>query len=168
MLLKLLDLRWTLIRIKVRQVVRAWAYQKVMDRGEPNMILSNRDGVYLCRWWIIPRNPIFNVYLHFIIGDDFGRALHTHPWLFFVSWMLDGAYVEESFSKGRVYIRERTYRAGSVLMRGPFMAHRLEVSRVGMPGSALTLVFTGPIIKSWGFWTDSGFVNHRDYDPSHP
>lgn len=152
---------------RIRQWLQDWAYGVAAFR-EPDMIIEGGERIYLKRWWIIPRNPIFNVYLHLILADDRGRALHTHPWLFFASWMLDGAYIEESYTKGRTYIRERTYRAGAVLFRGPFMAHRLEVERVGLPGMALTLVFTGPVVKSWGFWTSKGFVNHRDYDPAQP
>jgi len=152
---------------KLREWVRDCAY-RVVTKHDPDFTVDGEDRTYLMRWWIIPRNPIFNVYLHCILADDRGRALHTHPWLFFVSWMLDGAYIEESYTKGRVYIRERAYRAGAVLVRGPWMAHRLEVERVGLPGMALTLVFTGPVVKSWGFWTSKGFVNHRDYDPAQP
>lgn len=146
---------------RLRMMVVRWCYRYA--ERDADFVIRNGERAYLLRWYVLPRNPICNLYLHLILGDDIGRDLHTHPWLFFVSWMLDGAYVEESFSTQRTYIREQTFRAGAVLVRGPFMAHRLEVSRVGLPGAAMTLVLTGPVVKSWGFWTREGFVNHREY-----
>lgn len=50
---------------------------------------------YLVRWYLIPRNPIFNIRLHrFLHGDD-DRALHDHPWR---SWslLLSGRYRERT------------------------------------------------------------------------
>ena len=50
---------------------------------------------YLTRWHMIPRNPWFNIYLHFFVHGDDDRALHDHPWR---SWslLLDGGYREHT------------------------------------------------------------------------
>ena len=46
----------------------------------PALIL---DG-YMWRWHLIPRNRLFNIYLHVFIGDD-DSTFHDHP---FRSWSL--------------------------------------------------------------------------------
>jgi hypothetical protein len=143
--------------------VRAYT---MMSRRPPDLTIASEKGIYLRRWWLVPRNRLLNVYLHYITGDDHGRHLHTHPWLFFISWILNGAYREETFSISSAlpeFTQRINYRAGSVLVRGPVKAHRLEVDGVGLDGAALTLVITGPTIKSWGFWTEQGYVHHHDY-----
>lgn len=54
------------------------------------------DG-YLGRWFIIPRNRWFNVYLHRFTGSDDDRALHDHPW-WSLSIMLAGALDEHTIA----------------------------------------------------------------------
>lgn len=62
-------------------------------RRAPDFIIGGRDDPYMLRWWLIPRNPIFNIYLHKFLRDDDDRALHDHPW-FWCSILLHGDYVE--------------------------------------------------------------------------
>lgn len=61
--------------------------------GRPHFIIGGTDRPYLLRWFLIPRNRWFNIYLHKFCRDDDDRALHDHPW-WFVSIMLQGSYVE--------------------------------------------------------------------------
>lgn len=60
---------------------------------EPDFVIGEKGNPYLLRWWIIPRNRWFNVYLHKILRDYDDRALHDHPW-WNVSIVLRGAYRE--------------------------------------------------------------------------
>lgn len=60
---------------------------------EPDFIVGGKDAPYLRRWWVIPRNRFFNIYLHNIIRDDDDHALHDHPW-HWCSIHLRGAYYE--------------------------------------------------------------------------
>lgn len=50
-------------------------------RRAPDVVIGEADSPYLLRWHPIPRNPIFNVYLHQFLRDDDDRALHDHPWV---------------------------------------------------------------------------------------
>lgn len=59
----------------------------------PDFTVKREDGDYLRRWYVIPRNRWFNIYLHNMVQDDDPRALHDHPW-WNVSIVLKGGYYE--------------------------------------------------------------------------
>lgn len=118
-------------------------------RRPPDFIIGTN---YLSRWWVIPRNRFFNVYLHKITGNDDDRALHDHPWLN-CSILLRGSY-REITPRGS-FIR----RAGSIVLRRAKAAHRLEV----VNGPVWTLFITGPAIRVWGFHCPHGWVPWRDF-----
>ncbi|WP_257541079.1 cupin domain-containing protein [Sphingobium sp. CFD-1] len=112
-----------------------------------------RDPVYLQRWWIIPRNEQQNVYLHRILRDDDDRALHDHPWAN-TSYVISGHYREitpdGSFIRG----------PGDVVSRPAHALHRLELIE-GEP--CVSLFFTGPKVREWGFSCPNGWVHWRDF-----
>lgn len=124
----------------------------------PDFVIGPHDAPYLRRWWIIPRNRWFNVYLHQILKSDDDRALHDHPWIN-ISILLAGSY-REITPRGE-FIRRR----GSVVFRRSVSAHRLVIEE---GGHAWSLFITGPRIREWGFhcpkgwrlWTE--FVDARD------
>ena len=139
----------------------------------PDLVLTRDDGsVYLKRWWMIPRNRFLNVYFHEFLGSDEDRALHDHPW-WFVSILLQGSYWEH-LKGGLVVLRT----VPSVVLRRADTAHRVELPCETMrlvsgrtarylPDReipAYTLVFTGPKIRSWGFWCPQGWVHWRRFD----
>lgn len=125
----------------------------------PDFIIGAHDNPYMRRWYIIPRNRWFNVYLHEIRRDDDDRALHDHPW-WNVSIVLRGAY-REITPKGS-FMR----RAGSVVFRRAKSAHRLELP-IGEYGPGIrycwTLFLTGPVVRTWGFHCPKGWVPWRDF-----
>lgn len=128
--------------------------------GTPHVIIERAPGEqYLLRWWVIPRNNWFNIYLHkFLLSDE--PVFHDHPysWLSVILW---GGYTEvrwpSSFS-----IRK----AGSVRYGRAEDLHYIELfadwknMRNGMPGSkpAWTLFITGERRRMWGFRLKEGWV----------
>ena len=114
---------------------------------------------YLRRWWIIPRNRFFNLYLHQILRSDDDRALHDHPWVN-CSVVLRGSYVEwargpdDDMGTERPYVR----RAGNVVFRRPRRAHRLVVPAAE---PAWTLFITGSRVREWGFFCSHGWVHWK-------
>jgi hypothetical protein len=113
----------------------------------PDFVIGERERPYMLRWWILPRNPFFNVYLHRILRSDDDRALHDHPWSS-CSIILEGFYIEHSIAAGGV--EHRAFRAPrSVTFRRATAAHRLEVQ--GRPGECWSLFITGPRLREWGF-----------------
>ena len=114
---------------------------------------------YLRRWWIIPRNRWFNVYLHNIRRSDDNRAPHDHPW-WNVSIILRGWYIE-LMPQG-----ERVRGVGSIVFRKPTSLHRLIVP---LRGSAWSLFITGPHVRTWGFQCPQGWRPWFQFvDPNNP
>lgn len=118
---------------------------------KPDVYIPNRDGTpYLLRWWIIPRNRFFNIYLHKFLGSDDDRALHDHPWAS-CSIILKGGYLEHIPKNRKTYGKRYTIsglnhyheptnfvfidnntitkkrRPGRVYFRRPSQAHRIEL-----------------------------------------
>ena len=126
-------------------------------RRPPDFIIGRAGHAYMNRWWIIPRNRWFNIYLHEIVRDDDDRAMHDHPWAN-CSIILRGSYLEMT-PKGE-YVRKR----GSIVFRRAIAIHRLVV----LEGPVWSLFITGPVIREWGFWCPQGwrhwklFVDERD------
>ncbi len=138
------------------------AMQRWADRRtsrEADLYIGGRDRPYLIRWWIIPRNPLFNVYLHRVLRSDDDRALHDHPWLN-CSILIDGGYVEHTIDAGGINRRVHRH-AGEVKLRRASAAHRLEVTT---GAGATTLFITGPRVRSWGFHCpDAGWRHWEDF-----
>ena len=120
----------------------------VLLSGRPHFVIGDPQRPYLLRWYLIPRNKRFNLYLHKFLRDDDDRALHDHPW-WFVSLVIRGAY-QEMLDGGRSVVR----RAGSVGFRAAEHRHRVVLLRV----PTWTIVLTGPVARDWGFWCPKGFV----------
>lgn len=126
---------------------------------KPDVIIGGEANPYLKRWYVIPRNPIFNIYLHQILRSDDERALHDHPWAN-VSLILRGRYFEvfEQGIPGHTPDKARERRAGDFVFRLPSRAHRLVVS-----SPCWSLFITGPRVRRWGFWCPQGWVYWRDF-----
>jgi hypothetical protein len=126
--------------------------------GGPHFIIGDR---YLLRWYVIPRNPWLNVYLHKFLHDDEDRALHDHPW-WFVSVMVWGKYREVTNSSGD-YFFERG--APSIAFRSATHAHRVVLKRdyKDRPVPCWTLVTTGRVVRDWGFLCSSGWRHWKEF-----
>lgn len=171
---------------------------------EPDFYIGGKEQPYMRRWWLIPRNRFFNIYLHNILRSDDDRALHDHPWRW-CSILLRGAYFEITrLAEGKdfmidtngefvdvldqysadehtiqwvpdgtvevmhdallmpgkgltpIIMRKRRYSAGSIRIRSPLTAHRLEVDTKA--GSCWTIFITGPSRRVWGFHCPKGWV----------
>lgn len=116
------------------------------SRRPPDKIIGGLKRPYMRRWFAIPRNPLFNVYVHQFLRSDDDRALHDHPWAN-VSVLLRGSYTEHTIDAGGIH-RRAVYHAGDVRIRwsGRF-THRIELH----DGPCWTLFITGPRYRQWGF-----------------
>jgi len=127
---------------------------RIMDSRPPDVYIGGKEDPYLIRWWVIPRNRFFNIYLHWVKRSDDDRALHDHPWLN-MSYIVDGAYNEVMQDGTRV--RRDT---GDVKFRFPTDQHRLEVIE---GQECMTLFITGPVVRTWGFQCPKGWVKWTDF-----
>jgi hypothetical protein len=135
------------------QDLQIWA-KELMESRDPDFVIGDN---YLRRWWVIPRNPFFNVYLHEINKSDDDRALHDHPWEN-QSFIIKGRYKEHT-PEG-YFIRTE----GELISRRATALHRLEV----FPGETgvISLFTTGPVVREWGFDCPNGWVHWRDFTNS--
>ena len=107
---------------------------------------------YLSRWHVIPRNRVFNIYLHKFTGSDDDRALHDHPW-YSLSFLLKGELIEHSFNKIKsIPLLLPVFRTAK-------FAHRLEVIK----GPVWTIFITGPKIREWGFYCPKGWRHWTEF-----
>lgn len=130
----------------------AWADAQ-MTRA-PDLIIGERANPYMRRWFIVPRNPFSNVYLHEILRSDDDRALHDHPWPS-RSLVIRGGYFEHLPGGVRVWRP-----AGWVGTRTAEQPHRLEIPE---GERAVTLFFTGPKEREWGFHCPRGWRRWQDF-----
>jgi len=157
---------WGEVWHRLRKWAVGWA------RGGPHFVIGYPGRPYLLRWYVLPRNPVLNVYLHKFVRDDDDRALHDHPWPS-LSVLLKGWYIEvtEEERFGRRVEVHSPYFAGAVRLRSATFRHRIMLPH-GRP--AWTLFFTGPVLREWGFWCRSEggterFVPHQEFTkPGNP
>lgn len=138
--------------------LRKWAERLIASRP-PNYIIGDAADPYMLRWYVIPRNLLFNVYLHRLVRSDDARALHDHPWIN-MSILLDNSYIEHTIAAGGVHY-QKVYSAGDWRLRTPRSAHRLEINR---EEPVLSLFITGPRVREWGFHcAEAGWRSHKIY-----
>jgi hypothetical protein len=134
-----------------------------VSRRKPDFIIGSEKNPYCYRWWIIPRNRFFNIYLHNFVRDDDDRALHDHPWIN-CTIPLKVGYVEQQFKHKWqegwalpvfVHINRRV---GKINFRRASTPHRVILRRDGngQPIPSWSLFITGPVIREWGFICPGG------------
>lgn len=128
-------------------MIKEWLFKLATSR-KPDFQVGGSIDPYLNRWFVIPRNRVFNIYLHQFLRDDDDRALHDHPWVN-MSWLLAGQYVEHQ--KRHTFYRK----AGDKAYRLPWTAHRIALID-SQP--CWTLFITGPKLRVWGFHCPQGWV----------
>ena len=142
--------------------MKNWLAKKlnaISDSRDPDFKVIGASGVYLNRWFVIPRNPVFNIYLHMFLRSDDDRALHDHPWSN-LSYLVKGSYTEHTISQGGIH-QKTVLKEGALRFRpsGKF-AHRVELH----DGHCITLFITGPRYRNWGFHcVHKGWVRWQDF-----
>lgn len=135
--------------------MQAWARGIMAHRGPDFTVGAD----YLRRWWVIPRNDFANVYLHEFLASDEDRAMHDHPWRS-TSVILFGQYIEHTPEGSFVRM------AGEVVERQADALHRIELianRETGELEPAISLFFTGPKAREWGFDCQHGWVHWKDF-----
>lgn len=166
-----------MIRAAIATRLFLFLERHVASRRAPDFIVGddNPDGAYLLRWYLIPRNRVFNVYLHKFLRDDDDRALHDHPWAW-CSFLLAGRYIEHTIAAGGIH-RRQPREAGSLKISGPRRAHRIELfpawwleddfdeacamhaRDAAIKAPCWTIFITGPRVRRWGFHCPKGWVD---------
>lgn len=133
------------------------------QKRPPDVTIGGEADPYMRRWWLIPRNRFFNIYLHRFLRSDDDRALHDHPW-WNVSVLLEGRYVEHTIAAGGINVMTERC-AGQWKVRRAAAAHRIEL----IDGPCWTLFITGPRLREWGFHCRRAWVHWKDFTkPENP
>lgn len=122
-------------------------------RSTPYMRTIGKN--YLDRWYIIPRNKYFNIYLHRFRGSDYAGALHDHPW-WNVTIKLKGDITEIYEASTYTNFRRRL-RSFRPYFRNPWMMHRFILDSE----TAWTLFITGPRVRDYGYRLN-GWTHYKD------
>lgn len=125
----------------------------------PDFIIGEKENPYLKRWYVIPRNPVFNVYLHQILRSDDPRALHDHSY-WNVSFIIKGGYWEVRPGPEPDSLATYWRGPGTVIARLAKSPHRLEVMR---DKPAWTIFITGPRFREWGFHCPKGWRHWSEF-----
>lgn len=131
-----------------------------MKESKPWGLLSYKvdpDSDYIYRLRVI-KTPRFGVYIHWIGEPDLGKCAHDHTWKFW-TFMLSGGYTEELHTHPNARPVTRQWKRWSFHRMPLESAHRI----VSVENNTVTLVFAGPKVKSWRFWTEDGRVHWREY-----
>ena len=144
----------------IRAAILRWARAR-----QPDFIIGGHEDPYLRRYFLIPRNPVFNVYVHEFLRSDDDRALHTHPWIFNLSWLLDGPYIEWVPSAGNALRPTQLFRkAGQVKFRWGAAPHRVQLHKIaGRNIPCWTVFVTGPRVRQWGFHCPKGWIHWKKF-----
>lgn len=148
----------------------------------PDFVIGSPQNPYLLRWYMIPKNSFFNIYLHKFCRSDDDRAQHDHPWSWNISVILKGAYIEHMplFRKGfgsgdNFRITTRLRRPWRPIFRRGTTPHRVELLHeyiTFVPRWSLqimeekpvwTLFITGPRVRDWGFYCPKGWRRWQDF-----
>lgn len=133
-----------------------WAFMErfdVHDRADPDLVILHRLRVIETPW--------FALYVHRLPLPDRDRWPHDHPWPF-ASWVVRGGYTEDLYAspddEGRTVHRRRW----SIHRMGTEAGHRIAV----VQDNTVTVIVRGRRRRTWGFWTDTGFIPYTQYGPS--
>lgn len=130
---------------------------------KPDFVIGGEEAPYLLRWWVIPRNKFFNIYLHQFLRSDDDRALHDHPWMN-ASWILENQYTEHTIAAGGIQIKTLRKVGQWAFRFTGRIAHRIELTH----GPCWTLFITGPRYRSWGFHCpQAGWVHWKKFTDTH-
>ena len=131
---------------------------RVITSRKADFSIGPENDPYMLRWFAVPRNRFFNIYIHRILHDDDDRALHDHPWPS-LSFMVDGEILEHHKAPHGDWPRKRFLKAGQWVYRPSEFAHRLALKTE----TATTVFMTGPRIREWGFHCPKGWVHWKDF-----
>lgn len=131
---------------------------KLRPKRPPDFIIGEPYS-YMHRWYIIPRNKWFNIYLHEYWGDDSDEVTHDHPWK---SWSLclQGYLREEIGTVGPK--ATRFIGPGDFVYRNETFAHRLSLVE-NQETQPVTLFITGRAVREWGFHCPKGWKHWKEF-----
>lgn len=128
-----------------------------VSRFKPGEFVGPLDNPLMTRFYVIPKNPVFNIYLHHIHRSDEGD-LHDHR-AANISVVLKGWYCEHRFAtrpvEGAFYpsLKVLVVKRLRPRFRWARTPHRLILPR----GEVWSLFFKFPHTQNWSFYKKDVF-----------
>jgi hypothetical protein len=153
--------RFDTARERLITELKWWLTTSTVIKREPDFIIGDEKDPHMHRWYIIPRNRFFNIYLHRFMRSD-ERIMHDHRW-WSLSIMLEGGCVEHILDEEKEEEKEVGRLEGDFVFRRAKTLHHIEL----IPGiPCWTLFMTGPAFREWGFLYPNGqWVHHSLHVP---
>lgn len=117
--------------------------------------IKSKSGELHFRRYRIFWTPWFALYIHRIYKADEDEHMHSHPWTFFMSYVLSGGYVEATNLIGKEYLVKT---AGSIGGRWWHEYHRLPY--IIEPTTTLVMTFGN---EKWGYQVNGQHCDHALY-----
>jgi hypothetical protein len=119
----------------------------------PMIPVGPADDPLLCRFFVIPRNRFFNIYLHCFHRSDEGY-LHDHR-MASLTVILQGWYYEERFVSRPVAGQPLPAITAAKVRRLRFRLSRTPHRVLLEPNVTIWSLFIGlPHVREWGFWVE--------------
>jgi hypothetical protein len=165
---------------RTADIIRAHTFWSRLFGTPEEINGANRCPTYLYRWIVYGRRkrdsllarilgqPLFKVYLHHFVADDWSLDLHDHPKRF-ISIGLKGGYIELTpgyMPEDRLCDRQTVYSAPWIRTFPARHIHRLQMFRKHPDGEVAdcwTLVIVLRSAREWGFWHLGKFIHWREY-----
>lgn len=132
-----------IIAALLRKLTKNWKVHELIQRdGDP----------YLVRYQLYRSNDgkdSWRIFLHRFMRSDYDRELHNHPWAWGLSLILSGGYLEERRDAYNDRVTTKIVWPGMLNTIVADTFHRVEL--LG-DEECWSLIATGPIVQSWGFW----------------
>ncbi len=133
-----------------------------VSKRAPDKTIGPDHDPYMRRWYILPHNPWFNVYLHQILRSDRERELHDHPWDNW-SYIVEGAYYEHQEVQlfknlDHKFICPFPLWKGKSKFRKAEHKHRIEIM-----SPVWSIFIIGPKKRDWGFWQGDKFIPWQEF-----
>jgi hypothetical protein len=140
-----------------RERVKSLFKRKIITGCEER---GDGDVPYMTRW-ILLETRFGNLYLHVFHRSDY-RVFHDHPWDF-VSLILWRGYIEdvrrEQYIPSVIYSVSRKWPGMLLFRRAEHQHHVVLINEK----PAVSLVFTRPKRRIWGFIIDGQWESFKEY-----
>ena len=116
----------------------------------PSYTITVGGKPYLTRYYLFLKDRKFgNIYFHHFHSSDQGDELHSHPFLFGLSFVFSGGYSEESKNKDGSVSR-KLFKAPTFNFITNKNFHRVDL--LDELSGAWSIFVAGPRTKDWYFW----------------
>lgn len=123
-------------------------------------------GPLLVRYYLFDGGDKYpSLYIHKLCRSDAERDLHDHPWWFF-TFLMTGGYLEETPFEVTEFDDATIINTFKIEYREPrrlYFRPATWTHRLLLVKPVWTLVLRGKTSREWGFYTQSGWINSKNY-----